>query len=107
MGRNNLESRARDYNWGFNLTKNKHFKFEILTEQQCRNFELAQGLEMYKLTCAIKLNSKYDISNNDSLNIKGKKYLVLTMSYSFENPLQGRYKGSLDEFTGSTVVGLE
>jgi hypothetical protein len=107
MGRNNLENRSKDKNWGFNLTKQKRFKFEILNEQQCRNFELAQGLEMFKLTFAIKLNCKYDISNNDKLDIKGKQYLVLTLSETFDNPIQGQYKGTLDEFTGYTIVGLE
>lgn len=107
MGRNNLENRSKDKNWGFNLTKQKRFKFEILNEQQCRNFELAQGLEMFKLTFVIKLNCKYDISNNDKLDIKGKQYLVLTLSETFDNPIQGQYKGTLDEFTGYTIVGLE
>ena len=109
MGRNNLDNRSKDKNWGFNLTKQKRFKFEIPkdNEQVCRNFELAQGLEMFKLTFVIKLNCKYDISNNDKLDIKGKQYIVLTLSEAFDNPIQGQYKGTLDDFTGYTIVGLE
>ena len=46
MGRNNIENRTLDKNWGYNETQNTHFKFQILNEESCRRFELAQGLEM-------------------------------------------------------------
>ena len=107
MGRNNLENRSKDINWGFNNTQQVPFKFEILSEQQCRNFELAQGLEMHKLSLTIRLNAKYDVSINDVVVVKGQKYMVITTSESFENPAQGRYKGLLKDFTGSMIVGLE
>lgn len=107
MGRNNLQDRSKDINWGFNKTKQKPFKFELMSEQQCRNFELAQGLQMFKLTISIKLNASYDISNNDVIELKGKKYIVVTTSDSKDNPLQGRYKANLNDFTGYTIVGLE
>lgn len=107
MGRNNLENRSKDINWGFNNTQQVPFKFEILSEQQCRNFELAQGLEMHKLSLTIRLNAKYNVSINDVVVVKGQKYMVITTSESFENPAQGRYKGLLKDFTGSMIVGLE
>lgn len=107
MGRNNLENRSKDINWGFNNTQQVPFKFEILSEQQCRNFELAQGLEMHKLSLTIRLNAKYNVSINDVVVVKGQKYMVITTSDSFENPTQGRYKGLLKDFTGSMIVGLE
>lgn len=107
MGRNNLENKSHDINWGYNQTKKMPFKFEILSEQQCRNFELSRGLEMFKLTMTIKVNAKHNITNNDQLEIKGKKYLVVQVASNFENPIQGRYKGKLDDFTGYSVIGLE
>lgn len=107
MGRNNLENRSKDINWGFNNTQQVPFKFEILSEQQCRNFELAQGLEMHKLSLTIRLNAKYNVNINDVVVVKGQKYMVTTTSESFDNPAQGRYKGLLKDFTGSTLVGLE
>ena len=107
MGRNNIQQRSKDTNWGFNKTRQIPFKFEVLSESQCRNFELAQGLQMFKLTKAIKLNGFYELKNNDEIQIKGKKYIVVTLSDSYDNPMQGRYKASFDDFTGSTIVGLE
>lgn len=107
MGRNNLENRSKDINWGFNNTQQVPFKFEILSEQQCRNFELAQGLEMHKLSLTIRLNAKYDVNINDVVVVKGQKYMVITTSESFDNQAQGRYKGLLKDFTGSMIVGLE
>ena len=87
MGRNNLENRSKDINWGFNNTQQVPFKFEILSEQQCRNFELAQGLEMHKLSLTIRLNAKYDVNINDVVVVKGQKYMVITTSESFENTI--------------------
>lgn len=107
MGRNNIEHRERDVNWGYNNTQQVPFKFELLSEQQTRQFELAQGLEMHKLTLSIKLNAKYLVEVGDALMVKGKTYMVITTSSSFDNPSQGRYKGSLADFTGSTIIGLE
>ena len=107
MGRNNVQDRSHDYNWGYDLTQKKPFKFELLNEQQCRNFELAQGLQMFKLTMAIKINGYHSIKNDDDLNIKGTKYKVVTMSDSYDNQGQGRYKASLKDFTGNTYIGLE
>lgn len=107
MGRNNIENRSNDKNWGRNLTKRTNFKFEIMSEQYCRKFELAQGLEFNKLTLTIKLNAKYQIAQSDKLDIKGRTYMVVTTSDNFDNPEQGKYKGSLTDFTGSMVVGLE
>ena len=107
MGRNNREHRTNDKNWGMNLTKNIPFKFEIMSEETCRRFELAQGLEMNKLTLTIKLNANYKIDNNDKLKIKGREYLVVTTSNKYDNNGQSRYKASFDDFTGFIMVGLE
>ena len=107
MGRNNLQNKSKDVNWGFNKTSNNPFKFEILGEQTCRNFELAQGLQMFKLSMAIRINGFHSIKNDDELVIKGKKYRVVTMSDTYDNPMQGRYKAKLDDYTGFTTIGLE
>lgn len=107
MGRNNVENRSLDKNWGYNKTKNTHFKFQILNEETCRRFELAQGLEMHKLTLTIRLNAQYKIEIKDKLDIKGRTYIVVAKTNYFENDNQGRFKGSLDDFTGHQVVGLE
>ena len=108
MGRNNLEDKSKDINWGFNITQSNNFKFELMSEQACRHFELAQGLEMNKLTLTIRINAnRYPIKIGDKLDIKGRTYMVITKSESYDNPLQGRFKGSLKDFTNSTILGLE
>lgn len=109
MGRNNIQNRSHDYNWGYDLTHNKPFKYEIPRDNQqvCRNFEVAQGLQMFKLTLTIKINGYHSIENDDELKIKGTKYRVVTMSDSYDNQGQGRYKASLKDFTGNTYIGLE
>ena len=107
MGRNNIQNRSKDINWGFNNTRQTPFKFELMSEQQCRNFELAQGLQMFKLNISIRVNGFIDIKNNDEVVIKGKKYRVVTLSDSYDNPSQGRYKANFKDYTGSTVIGLE
>ena len=107
MGRNNIENRTLDKNWGYNETQNSHFKFQILNEESCRRFELAQGLEMNKLTLTIRLNAQYKMDIKDKLIIKGRTYKVVTKSNYIENDNQGRLKGRIDDFTGHQVVGLE
>lgn len=107
MGRNNIEHRQNDRNWGKNITKNIPFKFEIMSEEVCRRFELAQGLEMHKLTLTIKLNAKYNVAIKDKLEVKGKTYLVVTTSSYYDSNNQGKYKGNLKDFTGYMLVGLE
>lgn len=107
MGRNNLETRENDKNWGKNLTQNVPFKFEITSEQYCRKFELAQGLEMNKLTMTIITNARYQLNMDDKVNIKGKIYRVATTSDNYDNPNQGKYKGNIADYTGFCVVGLE
>ena len=107
MGRNNLEHRTNDKNWGKNITNNIPFKFEIMSEETCRRFELAQGLEMHKLTLTIKLNANYKVAINDKVEIKGKSYIVVTTSSYLDSNGQGRYKADLGVYTGYTMVGLE
>ena len=108
MGRNNLEIKANDKNWGYNKTQKKSFKFEIMSEQACRKFELAQGLEMHKLTLTISINAKHFTTKiNDKVDIKGVSYIVVAISDNFENPNQARYKGNLKDYMGSTIIGLE
>ena len=43
----------------------------------------------------------------DKIIIKGRTYKVVTKSSYIENDNQGRLKGSIDDFTGHQVVGLE
>lgn len=107
MGRNNIENRSKDKNWGYNLTTKSHFKYEIMSEEACRRFELAQGLEMHKLTLTIRLNAQYKISMKDKLEIKGRTYVATAFQTYLDNDNQGRYKGRIDDFTGHQVVGLE
>ena len=107
MGRNNIEHRTNDKNWGKNLTKNIPFKFEIMSEETCRRFELSQGLEMHKLTLTIKLNANYKIAIEDKVEFKGRIYRVVTTSSYYDKNGQSRFKGNLADFTGHTLVGLE
>lgn len=108
MGRNNLEIKANDKNWGYNKTQKKSFKFEIMSEQACRKFELAQGLEMHKLTLTIKVNAnRFKLAINDKVEIKGASYLIVAISDNYDNSNQGRYKGSLSDYIGETIIGLE
>ena len=108
MGRNNLENKERDKSWGWNKTQRRLFKFELVSEKQCRNFELAQGLEMHKLTIAINVNAKrFPFKMNDKIELKGTSYIVVAIADNHDNPNQGRYKGNLDDYTGTTTIGLE
>ena len=108
MGRNNIEDNSKAYNFGFNYTQQRLFKFGIKSEQACRRFELAQGLEMHKLTLTIQVDAKrYNFNINDKIELKGKSYIVVAIGNNFDNPNQGRYKNSLDLFTGSCLIGLE
>ena len=107
MGRNNKESRGKDVNWGYNQKKKKPFKFEFLNEHDCRMLEVANGLEIKDISMAIKINGKVDIELNDTLTIKGVNKLVIALTPEHDNPQQGRYKGSLTDFTGSVKVGLK
>lgn len=107
MGRNNKELRGKDVNWGYNQKKKKPFKFEFLNEHDCRMLEVANGLEIKDISMAIKINGKVDIELNDTLTIKGVNKLVIALTPEHDNPQQGRYKGSLVDFTGSVKVGLK
>ena len=107
MGRNNKELRGKDVNWGYNQKKKKPFKFEFLNEHDCRMLEVANGLEIKDISMAIKINGKVDIELNDTLTIKGVNKLVIALTPELDNPQQGRYKGSISDFTGSVKVGLK
>lgn len=107
MGRNNKELRGKDVNWGYNQKKKKPFKFEFLNEHDCRMLEVANGLEIKDISIAIKINGKVDIELNDTLTIKGVNKLVIALTPEHDNPQQGRYKGSISDFTGSVKVGLK
>ena len=107
MGRNNRELRGKDVNWGYNQKKRKPFKFEFLNEHDCRMLEVANGLEIKDISMAIKINGKVDIELNDTLTIKGVNKLVIALTPEHDNPQQGRYKGSISDFTGSVKVGLK
>lgn len=107
MGRNNIDDRSKDTNWGKNETKASTFKFELLDDDFTRRFEAAQGLMMYKLTKSIRLNAYYKIDMNDIVIIKGQKLKVTTIATRYDHNNQGMFKGSLDRYTGYTIVGLE
>lgn len=107
MGRNNIENRSHDKNWGFNITQQAQIKFELMDDSFTRRFELSQGLMMFKLTMSIRLNAYYKVEMNDELEIKGKKLKVTTIADVYDNNNQGMFKGSIDDYTGYRVVGLE
>lgn len=107
MGRNNLEKRGVDVNWGYNQTQKKPFKFEFLNENECRLLESSNGLEIHDISMAIKINGKCTIALDDKLTIKGINKLVVALGEEKDNPKQGRYKGNYDDFTGSTKIGLK
>ena len=107
MGRNNIDDRSHDKNWGYNLTQKCHFKFQLLDDSFTRRLELSQGLSMFKLTMSLRLNAYYNVNMNDELEIKGRTLRVTTVVEHFDNNNQGMFKGSLDDFTGYKVVGLE
>jgi hypothetical protein len=69
--------------------------------------EVANGLEIKDISMAIKINGMVDIELNDTLTIKGVNKLVIALTPEHDNPQQGRYKGSLTDFTGSVKVGLK
>jgi hypothetical protein len=108
MGRNNIDDRSKDTNWGFNQTKSSKFKFELMDDTFTRRFEVQQGLMMFKLTKSIRLNAYYKIDMNDILDIKEHKPLkVTTIATFYDHNNQGMFKGSTDRYTGYTIVGLE
>ena len=107
MGRNNLEKRGNDVNWGYNQTKKTPFKFEFLNENDCRLLEVANGLQIKDVSMAIRVNGKCNIELEDKLVVKGVNKLVIALTPEIDNPKQGRYKGNLDDFTGSTRIGLK
>ena len=107
MGRNNIDDRSRDTNWGMNLTKSSKFKFELMDDEFTRRFEMSQGLIMFKLSKSIRLNAYYKIDMNDQVEIKGQKLRVTTIQTHYDHNNQGMFKGTLEHYTGYTIVGLE
>lgn len=106
MGRNNLEKRGSDVNWGYNQTKKKPFKFEFLNDMQCRELEIANGLTVNEISLGIRISGVVDISMKDKLVIKGLQKLVIALKPEYDNPQQGKYKGDITAFTGNISVGL-
>lgn len=56
---------------------------------------------------AIQIDGRNDIEINDKLTVKGVNKLVIALTPVIDNPKQGRYKGDLKDFTGSTKIGLK
>lgn len=107
MGRNNLEKRGKEHLWGYNVTKKKLFKCELLKEEECRLLEVANNLQFKEVSIGISIEGQTDIEINDKVKFKGKTKIVVALSPSKNNPMQGRYKGSLDDFTGKLDIGLK
>ena len=107
MARNTIDDRSKDKGWGFNKTQQARIKFQIMPDAFTRRFELAQGLNMFKLTRSIRLNAYYKVAMNDELEIKGKKLKVTTIADALDDNDQARFKASFDDYTGYRVVGLE
>lgn len=106
MGRNNREPRGQ--NWGYNETKKTPFTFvKFLNENDCRMLEVANGLQIKDVSMAIQIDGHTNIELKDKLTLKGQTRLVIALTPTTDNPNQGRYKGSLDAFTGSVRVGLK
>ncbi len=106
MGRNNLEQRTNDVNFGKNLTKGNIFKYEYLNENDCRLIEASQGLNLMQVQKAIRVNGKAEIEVNDRLLLKGETRKVNAIQPETDNEQQGRFKGSVFDFTGGMKVGL-
>ena len=107
MGLNTKHDKTNDICYGFNETKQVSFRFELLNNEDTRGFEAAQGIEFYKITKAIKINGYCDFSIKDKLNIFGKTYFISTIGKTFDNILESQYSSNVDNFTGSTILGLE
>ena len=107
MGRNNIENRSRDINWGYNQTKGANFNYQIMNDNYTRRLELSAGMEMFKLTMSIILNADYQVDIKDKLEIKGKTFIVTYKQSVYDNDLQGKYKANLQDYTGHVVLGLE
>ena len=107
MGRNNIEDRSKDKNWGYNKTQKATVKFELMSDNFTRRFEASQGLMMFKLTMSIRCNAYYKVDMNDELVILGRTLKVTTIADAFDNDNQGMFKTSLDDFTGHRIIGLE
>lgn len=106
MGRNNKEPRGQ--NWGYNNTKKAPFTFKrFLNENDCRMLEVANGLQIKDVSMAIEIDGHHNIELNDKLTLKGQTRLVIALTPTIDNPNQGKYKGSLDDFTGSVRIGLK
>ena len=106
MGRNNLEQRTNDVNFGKNLTKGNIFKYEYLNENDCRLIEASQGLNLMQVQKAIRVNGKAEIEINDRLLLKGETRKVIALGPETDNEQQGRFKGNVFDFTGGMKVGL-
>ena len=62
MGRNNLEQRTNDVNFGKNLTKGNIFKYEYLNENDCRLIEASQGLNLMQAYALSETASSFAIA---------------------------------------------
>ena len=107
MGLNTKHDKSKDIASGYNLSRRCAFKFEPLNENATRNFEASQGLELNKLTRAIKVNGRCEISLKDRVRVLGSTFIVVAITSSFDNIEEMRYSEYVDNYSGGMIIGLE
>lgn len=107
MGLNTKQDRTKSQGNAFNLTRSIKFKFQPLNDNQCRMFEAAQGLEMYKCSAVIRVNNGVQIGNDDRIRLFGKTLIVISVADSYDNFSELKYADSLDMLSGTKLIGLE
>lgn len=107
MGLNTIHDTSKDLIQCYNETQRFFFKCELLGDKASRGLEAAKGLEMFAITMTIKVNGKCNIKEKDKIRIMGKYFLCTTISSQFDNQEQFRKRNDVENFTGSTIIGLQ
>ena len=107
MGLNSRHDVTNDKASGYNLTRKNVFKFELLSNIDCRKIEVAQNLSMNQIKVAIKINGMANIQIADKLKVLNKIYKVVSIESSIDNSELFKKRNDIENFTGDTIVGLE
>ena len=107
MGLNTIHNKARDLMSVLNVTQKKWFKAELVQSDNQRDYQMANGLDFFKIKHIIKVNGSNIVQLRDKIKIGKNVFQAVIVQPKVDNMEQFRHRIDLENFTGETVIYLE
>lgn len=107
MGLNTIHNKSKDLMMLFNVTQGKWFKAELMQSDKARDYQIANGLDFFKVKHIIKVNGANIVELRDKIKFGKHTFQAVLVQPKIDNNEQFRHRSDIDNFTGETVIYLE